>query len=708
MTISEFIHRENSIAIKQIEATLNLLEQGCTIPFISRYRKDKTGGLDEVKIEEIEKLKNLFLNIESRKETIVKAIQEQGKLSQEIKNKIDACFDAKELEDLYLPYKKKRKTRGDIAKENGLEELAIEIFLQKNKDFESVATKYLNQRVESVEKALEGASDIIAQWIGENLEIRKELRKKFQKDAFLCSEVVEEKKQEQEAKKYEQYFCAKETLSKAPSHRILAVLRAQEEGFVKAKVEVDEGDALQIIERKIIKTKDAKIVRFLKNTIKDCYKRLLEPSIANETIKDAKDKADDKAIEVFSQNLKQLLLGSPLGEKKILAIDPGQKTGCKVVCLDDKGDFIENDVIYPHPPVGDVKTSKKKLKDLVFKHQIDAIAIGDGTASRETESLLREIDFGRKIQIFVVSEAGASVYSASKVAREEFPDFDVTVRGAISIGRRLSDPLSELVKIEPKSIGVGQYQHDVNQTKLKQELNNTVVRCVNSVGVNLNTASASLLKYVSGIGEKTAENIVQYRRENGKFNSREELKKVPRLGDKAYEQAVAFLRIRESKNKLDNSGVHPEAYQIVDKMAKSIGTTTEKMLGNKEVIGRINKNDFIDSEIGILYVEDILKELEKPGLDPREVVKEIEFDPNVRKIEDLREGMTLQGIVKNITDFGCFVDIGIKENGLVHISELKDGYVANVGDVVGLHQRVKVRVKEIDTARKRISLSMIF
>lgn len=708
MTISEFIHRENSIAIKQIEATLNLLEQGCTIPFISRYRKDKTGGLDEVKIEEIEKLKNLFLNIESRKETIVKAIQEQGKLSQEIKNKIDACFDAKELEDLYLPYKKKRKTRGDIAKENGLEELAIEIFLQKNKDFESVATKYLNQRVESVEKALEGASDIIAQWIGENLEIRKELRKKFQKDAILCSEVVEEKKQEQEAKKYEQYFCAKETLSKAPSHRILAVLRAQEEGFVKAKVEVDEGDALQIIERKIIKTKDAKIVRFLKNTIKDCYKRLLEPSIANETIKDAKDKADDKAIEVFSQNLKQLLLGSPLGEKKILAIDPGQKTGCKVVCLDDKGDFIENDVIYPHPPVGDVKTSKKKLKDLVFKHQIDAIAIGDGTASRETESLLREIDFGRKIQIFVVSEAGASVYSASKVAREEFPDFDVTVRGAISIGRRLSDPLSELVKIEPKSIGVGQYQHDVNQTKLKQELNNTVVRCVNSVGVNLNTASASLLKYVSGIGEKTAENIVQYRRENGKFNSREELKKVPRLGDKAYEQAVAFLRIRESKNKLDNSGVHPEAYQIVDKMAKSIGTTTEKMLGNKEAIGKINKNDFIDSEIGILYVEDILKELEKPGLDPREVAKEIEFDPNVRKIEDLREGMTLQGIVKNITDFGCFVDIGIKENGLVHISELKDGYVANVGDVVGLHQRVKVRVKEIDTARKRISLSMIF
>lgn len=708
MTISEFIHRENSIAIKQIEATLNLLEQGCTIPFISRYRKDKTGGLDEVKIEEIEKLKNLFLNIESRKETIVKAIQEQGKLSQEIKNKIDACFDAKELEDLYLPYKKKRKTRGDIAKENGLEGLAIEIFLQKNKDFESVATKYLNQRVESVEKALEGASDIIAQWIGENLEIRKELRKKFQKDAILCSEVVEEKKQEQEAKKYEQYFCAKETLSKAPSHRILAVLRAQEEGFVKAKVEVDEGDALQIIERKIIKTKDAKIVRFLKNTIKDCYKRLLEPSIANETIKDAKDKADDKAIEVFSQNLKQLLLGSPLGEKKILAIDPGQKTGCKVVCLDDKGDFIENDVIYPHPPVGDVKTSKKKLNDLVFKHQIDAIAIGDGTASRETESLLREIDFGRKIQIFVVSEAGASVYSASKVAREEFPDFDVTVRGAISIGRRLSDPLSELVKIEPKSIGVGQYQHDVNQTKLKQELNNTVVRCVNSVGVNLNTASASLLKYVSGIGEKTAENIVQYRRENGKFNSREELKKVPRLGDKAYEQAVAFLRIRESKNKLDNSGVHPEAYQIVDKMAKSIGTTTEKMLGNKEAIGRINKNDFIDSEIGILYVEDILKELEKPGLDPREVAKEIEFDPNVRKIEDLREGMTLQGIVKNITDFGCFVDIGIKENGLVHISELKDGYVANVGDVVGLHQRVKVRVKEIDTSRKRISLSMIF
>lgn len=708
MTISEFIHRENSIAIKQIEATLNLLEQGCTIPFISRYRKDKTGGLDEVKIEEIEKLKNLFLNIESRKETIVKAIQEQGKLSQEIKNKIDACFDAKELEDLYLPYKKKRKTRGDIAKENGLEGLAIEIFLQKNKDFESVATKYLNQRVESVEKALEGASDIIAQWIGENLEIRKELRKKFQKDAILCSEVVEEKKQEQEAKKYEQYFCAKETLSKAPSHRILAVLRAQEEGFVKAKVEVDEGDALQIIERKIIKTKEAKIVRFLKNTIKDCYKRLLEPSIANETIKDAKDKADDKAIEVFSQNLKQLLLGSPLGEKKILAIDPGQKTGCKVVCLDDKGDFIENDVIYPHPPVGDVKTSKKKLNDLVFKHQIDAIAIGDGTASRETESLLREIDFGRKIQIFVVSEAGASVYSASKVAREEFPDFDVTVRGAISIGRRLSDPLSELVKIEPKSIGVGQYQHDVNQTKLKQELNNTVVRCVNSVGVNLNTASASLLKYVSGIGEKTAENIVQYRRENGKFNSREELKKVPRLGDKAYEQAVAFLRIRESKNKLDNSGVHPEAYQIVDKMAKSIGTTTEKMLGNKEAIGRINKNDFIDSEIGILYVEDILKELEKPGLDPREVAKEIEFDPNVRKIEDLREGMTLQGIVKNITDFGCFVDIGIKENGLVHISELKDGYVANVGDVVGLHQRVKVRVKEIDTSRKRISLSMIF
>ena len=706
MTNILFIKNQTQLTERAIEHTLELLSEGCTIPFIARYRKDKTGNLDEVAIERIAKAQNEYDNICKRKETILSSIEEQGKLTDELRQRIETSFELNELEDLYLPYKKRRKTKGDVAKENGLEPLAKQIMAQRPADLSSLASRYLSDKVTTEAEALQGASDIIAEWINENMFIRRTLRKVFQRKALIVTEVAKGKADEEEAQKYSQYFDWNEPLAKAPSHRVLAMLRAEKEGFIKMKVQVDTEETLPFIEKNIIKS-SGEIADFLQKTIKDSYKRLLEPSIANETLQEAKDKADSKAIAVFSENLSQLLLAAPLGEKRILAIDPGYRTGCKVVCLDEKGDLLHHDVIYPHAPQQDTATATKKLRTMVAQYKIEAISIGNGTASRETEAFVKSVAFPQPIEIFVVSEAGASVYSASKIAREEFPNEDVTVRGAVSIGRRLSDPLAELVKIDPKSIGVGQYQHDVNQTLLKEELDTTVMRCVNKVGVNLNTASKSLLSYVSGIGDKMAENIVAYRSANGAFNKREGLKKVPRLGDKVYQQAVAFLRIKEGDNPLDNSAVHPEAYPIVHKMAKDLGLPTEKLIGNKQAIATIDIQKYITDEVGVLYLKDVLKELEKPGLDPRQAAKAFAFDPNVKTFDDVRVGMVLPGIVNNITAFGCFVDIGLKESGLVHISQLKDGYVSDVNEVVKLHQQVEVKVTEVDEARHRISLSMI-
>ena len=706
MTNIQFIKSKTQLTEKSIENTLSLLAESCTIPFIARYRKDHTQNLDEVAIEQIAKAQNEYDNILKRKETILSSIEEQGKLTDDLRKRIEDSFELNELEDLYLPYKKKRKTKADVAKEKGLEPLAKQIMSQRVNNLELLAAKYLSDKVTTEEEALQGASDIIAEWINENTYVRRSLRRIFQRKAAVITEVQKDKANEEEAQKYEQYFEWEEPLSKAPSHRLLAMLRAEKEGFIKMKVQVAPEDTLPFIEDNLIKS-EGETANFLRKTIKDSYKRLLEPSISNEILQEAKNKADEKAISVFSENLSQLLLASPLGEKRILAIDPGYRTGCKVVCLDEKGDLLQHDVIYPHPPQQNTAEAAKKLQTMVSKHAIEAISIGNGTASRETESFVKNIHFATPVDVFVVSEAGASVYSASKIARDEFPDYDVTVRGAVSIGRRLADPLAELVKIDPKSIGVGQYQHDVNQSLLKDELDATVIRCVNKVGVNLNTASKSLLSYVSGIGEKMAENIVNYRSTNGAFNKREELKKVPRLGDKVYQQAVAFLRVHNPKNPLDNSAVHPEAYPIVKQMAKDIGISVEKLIANKQAIANINIKNYQTDTAGELYLKDVLKELEKPGLDPREKAKVFEFDPNVKTFDDLREGMILNGIVNNITAFGCFVDIGIKESGLVHISQLKDDYISDVNEVVKLHQQVQVKVIALDSVRKRISLSMI-
>lgn len=706
MIVTEFIHKTLNISDKSINATLKLLSEDCTIPFISRYRKDATGNLDETQIEQISKLNKQFEDIIKRKESILKSIEEQDALNPELKQRIEESFDIQELEDLYLPFKKRRKTKADTAKEKGLEPLAKIIMSQKAQDIQFLASKYLNDLVSSEEEALQGARDIMAEWINENMYVRKNLRRLFQRKAVVTSKVVKAKKDDETAQKFSQYFEWEESLNRTPSHRLLAMLRAEAEGFVKINIEIDKEEAVDFIEDAIIKSKNENSEQ-IALAIKDSYKRLLEPAISNETLQEAKEKADKKAIEIFSENLSQLLLAPPLGEKRILAIDPGFKSGCKVVCLDEKGDLLHNETIYPHAPQNESGMAMKKIRSMVNAYNIQAISIGNGTASRETEFFIKKIGFDKPLQVFVVSEAGASVYSASKIARDEFPSFDVTVRGAVSIGRRLSDPLAELVKIDAKSIGVGQYQHDVDQTQLKNELDSTVMKCVNSIGINLNTASKSLLSYVSGIGEKMAENIVNYRAENGAFENRKQLKKVPRLGEKAFQQAAAFIRITNGENPLDNSAVHPEAYGIIEKMAKDLGIKTNELVANKEKINLIQPEKYITEDIGILGIKDILKELEKPGLDPRKAAKVFEFDPNVKKITDLKTGMILPGIVNNITAFGCFVDLGIKESGLVHISQLKDGFVSDVNEVVKLHQHVQVRVTEVDEARKRIQLSMV-
>ncbi|MCS4300622.1 RNA-binding transcriptional accessory protein [Chryseobacterium pennae] len=706
MTTVEFIQKQLDISEKSINNTLQLLAEDCTIPFISRYRKDKTGNLDEVQIEKISKISKQFDEIVKRKESIVKSIEEQNALTPELRQRIEESFDIQELEDLYLPFKKRKKTKADNAKEKGLEPLAKIIMSQKNNEVQFLASKYLNNEVPSEEDALQGARDIMAEWINENMYVRKNLRRLFQRKAVVTSKVVKAKKDEEDAQKFSQYFEWEENLSRIPSHRLLAMLRAEAEGFVKTNVGIDKEEAVDFIEKAIIKS-DNESSEQIALAIKDSYKRLLEPAISNEALQEAKERADKKAIEIFSENLSQLLLAPPLGEKRILAIDPGYRSGCKVVCIDEKGDLLHNETLYPHAPQNESGMAMKKIRSMVNAYNIEAISIGNGTASRETEFFIKKIAFDKPLQVFVVSEAGASVYSASKIARDEFPSYDVTVRGAVSIGRRLSDPLAELVKIDPKSIGVGQYQHDVDQTQLKNELDSTVMRCVNSVGINLNTASKSLLSYVSGIGEKMAENIVNFRAENGAFEDRKQLKKVPRLGEKAFQQAAAFVRISNSKNPLDNSAVHPEAYGIVEKMAKDLGIKTNELIANKEKIALVNPEQYITGDIGILGIKDILKELEKPGLDPRKAAKVFEFDPNVKSIRDLKAGMILPGIVNNITAFGCFVDLGIKESGLVHISQLKDGFVSDVNEVVKLHQHVRVKVTEVDEARKRVQLSMI-
>ncbi|MEL4306747.1 Tex family protein [Joostella sp. CR20] len=706
-TLIQYIAQHTSIASKSIENTVQLINQDCTIPFIARYRKEATGNLDEVQIGEIVTYKKDFEALVKRKESILKSLEEQGVLSDDLKQKIETADSLIVLEDLYLPYKKSRKTKADTARENGLEPLAKIIMAQNATNFESIATKYLSDTITDENQALEGARHIIAEWINERIDLRNSLRNQFERFAEISTKVVKTKAEEEAAQKFSDYFDWNEPLKRCPSHRLLAILRAENEGFIKIKISIDEQRALDYIENKMIKSNNECATQ-ITLAVKDAFKRLLAPALSNEALNNAKENADNTAISVFAKNLQQLLLSPPLGEKTILAIDPGFRTGCKIVCLDQQCALLHNETIYPHEPRKEATQAIKKISTLVNAYKIEAIAIGNGTASRETETLIKRIRFDREVEVFVVSEAGASIYSASKIARDEFPNYDVTVRGAVSIGRRLSDPLAELVKIEAKSIGVGQYQHDVDQTKLKEALDRVVESCVNKVGVNINTASPSLLSYVSGIGEKLAENIVTYRNENGAFTSREDIKKVPRLGGKAFEQSAGFLRIKNAKNPLDDSAVHPESYSIVKKMASDMKVQIEELVGNKALIKNIPLEKYLTDKIGLPTLTDIASELEKPGIDPREKAKMFEFDPNVKTINDLREGQILPGIVNNITNFGCFVDIGIKESGLVHISRLTDGFVTNVNEVVTLQQHVKVKVIEIDFPRKRIQLAMNF
>lgn len=704
----QYIKNQVNVSDNSIKSTLQLLAEDCTIPFIARYRKDRTGNLDEIQIENIQKAAIQFNTIIKRKEAVLTSIEEQGLLTDYLKDKIKLSFDLAEIEDLYLPFKKKRKTKADTAREAGLEPLAKIIMAQKTDDLEFVAEKYLNSKVDSSEEALQGARNIIAEWINENVYVRKTLRRKFQRESVISTKIIKTKKDEDAAQKYEQYFDWEEPLYKAASHRLLAMLRAMNEGFVRLNISIDKESALNFIEQNIIKNpQHHETTQHIKEAVADAYKRLLEPALSNEVLQEYKLKADLQSINVFSENLTQLLLGAPLGEKRVLAIDPGYKTGCKVVCIDENGNLLYNETIFPHAPQKDTTMSTKKIRSMVNSYKIEAIAIGNGTASRETEFFIKKVAFDKPVQVFVVNEAGASVYSASKIAREEFPNYDVTVRGAVSIGRRLQDPLAELVKIDPKSIGVGQYQHDVDQSLLKQELDQVVMRCVNKVGININTASKALLSYVSGIGEKLAENIVKYRLENGAFINRKQLKDVPRLGEKAYQQAVAFVRIVNGDSVLDNSAVHPEAFPVVEKMAKDLKVQVDELIGNKELIQKIDSSKYISENFGQHYIADVLKELEKPGLDPRKNAKILEFDPSLKSINDVETGKIYNGIVNNITNFGCFVDIGIKESGLVHISQLKAGFVSDVNEVVKLHQHVEVKVIEVDLAKKRLQLSMI-
>jgi len=701
----KYILSQLQLPEQSVKNTIELLNEDCTIPFISRYRKERTGNLDEVQIGDIVKYKEQFEALEKRKKAILKALEEQDVLTSELKHKIKDTQDLMTLEDLYLPYKKSRKTKAEKARQNGLEPLAKIIMSQKANDIESIAFKYVKGYVYSVEDALEGARHIIAEWINERTDIRNNIRHQLQRFAMISTKVIKTKVTDEKAQKFRDYFDWEESLSRIPSHRLLAILRAESEGFIRVKIEIDNDKALDKIESRMMRSNNA-CAEQIELAIKDAYKRLLLPSLSNEALHIAKEKADESAINVFAKNLKQLLLGSPLGEKHVLAIDPGFRTGCKVVCLDTQGQLKYNETIYPHPPKNDSIGAMKKIASLADAYKIEAIAIGNGTASRETEALIRKVHFKNDVKVFVVSEAGASIYSASKIAREEFPNYDVTVRGSVSIGRRLQDPLAELVKIDAKSIGVGQYQHDVDQTKLQKQLDVVVENCVNAVGVNINTASKPLLSSVSGIGPKLAENIFNYRNENGVFTSRKEIKSVPRLGGKAFEQGAAFLRIKEAQNPLDDSAVHPESYGIVTKMAKDLGKSVHDLIGNKALLQKIDLKKYCTDSVGLLTLEDIIKELEKPGLDIREQAKVFTFNQNIKTINDLRDGQLLPGIVNNITNFGCFVDVGIKESGLIHVSNLSDSFVKDVNEHVSLHQQIIVKVLEVDIPRKRIQLKL--
>ena len=706
MQLLQYIIQQTQLSSKSVENTISLLNEDATIPFISRYRKEMTGNLDEVQIGDIVKFKELFEALEKRKTAILKALEEQGVLTDDLTLKIKSTKDLIALEDLYLPYKKKRKTKAETARLQGLEPLAKMMMSQRVNNLEHTASKYTSNEVDTIEDALEGARFIIAEWINERTDIRGSIRRELEKHATISSKVIKSKIDEEKAQKFKDYFDWSESLSRIPSHRLLAILRAESEGFIRVKIEIDSERILERIENRIINSKN-ECSEQIELAIKDAFKRLLYPSLSNERLSIAKDKADEDAINVFSKNLKQLLLGAPLGEKRILAVDPGFRSGCKIVCLNEQGDLEHNDTIFPHAPQNQSIEAIKKISSLVETHKIEAIAIGNGTASRETEQLIKKIDFKNPVAIFVVSEAGASIYSASKIARDEFPNFDVTVRGSVSIGRRLQDPLAELVKIDAKSIGVGQYQHDVDQTKLKKSLDITVESCVNTIGVNINTASESLLSYVSGIGPKLAENIVNYRNENGSFASRTAIKKVPRLGGKAYEQAAGFLRIKNGENPLDDSGVHPESYGLVDKIAKDNNKKVSQFIGDKELIKKIQLKNYITETIGLPTLQDIINELEKPGVDPRAKAKVFSFDATIKTISDLRIGQILPGIVNNITNFGCFVDIGIKESGLIHVSNLSDTFVKDVNAIVTLQQQITVKVLEVDVVRKRIQLALM-
>ncbi|MBL7744885.1 MAG: RNA-binding transcriptional accessory protein [Chitinophagaceae bacterium] len=702
---SQHIAGTLNLSLKQISSIHDLHTEGATIPFIARYRKEATGNMDEVAIANVIEQIKYFAELEKRKETVIKTIEEAGKMTPELKKRIEDCINATELEDIYLPYKPKRKTKATVAMEKGLEPLAKALFEQQSLNAEEEAAKYTNEQVKDVADALQGARDIIAEWVSENEQARNLIRKLFTEEAVLSSRVLTSKKEEADAQKYRDYFEFKEPLAQSPSHRILAIRRGEKEGFLIMDINIGKETGVEELKRVFVKASNA-AAQQVGMAIEDCFSRLLKPSIETEFRTASKTRADEEAIRVFAENLRQLLLASPLGHKRVMAIDPGFRTGCKVVCLDEHGTFLKYNTIFPHAPQNDWNGATQTIKELVAKFDIEAIGYGNGTASKETEQLVRGIDFGKPVSVFMVNESGASIYSASEVAREEFPDEDVTVRGAISIGRRLLDPLSELVKIDAKSIGVGQYQHDVNQNRLKEALDQVVESCVNYVGVDVNTASKHLLMYVSGLSSTVAKNVVEYRTKNGGFKSRDELKKVSMLGPKAFEQCAGFLRIANAKNPLDNSAVHPESYHVVEAMATKTNSTVAELIQNAEVRKQIKAKDFVSETAGQFTIEDILKELEKPGRDPRSPIEEFRFAEGVSTMDDLKPGMKVPGIVTNITNFGAFVDVGVKQDGLVHISHLANRYISDPNEAVKLGQKVMATVLEVDISRKRISLSL--
>ncbi len=698
-----FVTQKSGFESRYIKNLLGLLDEGATIPFISRYRKEMTGSMDEVQVGQVREIYEQFRELEKRKKTVLESIEQQEKLTPELRKQIEHCADLRELEDIYLPYKPKKQTRASKAKAKGLEPLAAMLMKQDNGDVWDKAVRFVKNGVENEEEALQGARDIIAEWVSENDRARNTVRRSFDRVAVVKAKVVKGK--EEEGEKFTDYFDYSEPLRRIPSHRMLAIRRGEAEGILKVAIEIPEEETIESLERIFVKGRNESAEQ-VTMAVKDGYKRLLLSSIETEYLQSGKQKADEEAIKVFAENLRQLLLAPPLGNKRVLGIDPGFRTGCKVVCLDETGNLVHNETIYPHPPQNEVKQAANKITNLVNSYRIEAIAIGNGTAGRETERFIQSLCYDRDIQVFVVSESGASIYSASKIARDEFPQYDVTVRGAVSIGRRLMDPLAELVKIDPKSIGVGQYQHDVDQSKLKESLDRVVESCVNRVGVNVNTASKYLLTYVSGLGPTLAENVVTYIKENGAFRSRGELKKVKRMGEKAFEQCAGFLRIEGAENPLDNSSVHPESYAVVERMAKDLGLPLKSLIGNEEACNKIELSRYVNDRIGLPTLKDIVDELKKPGRDPRSVAKVFSFADNIHTIDDLEIGMVVPGIVTNLTNFGVFVDIGVKQDGLVHISEIADKYISNPADVLSLNQHVTVKIVQVDKARKRIGLSI--